>query len=161
MELLLIRHGLPEAVTTDDGAPADPPLSERGHQQAALMASWLKDQHIDQIYSSPMRRASETAKPLAELKQLEPSIRDGVAEYDQQADQYIPVEELKELDYKAWRKLMSGETVGVDFDIFHQEVVRTLNEIVEENRGKKVFHCFELQKKYAIELSCKLFTWRG
>ena len=41
MELILIRHGLPERVETEDGTPADPPLSEVGHEQARRMANWL------------------------------------------------------------------------------------------------------------------------
>ena len=32
LELILIRHGLPERVETEDGTPADPPLSEVGHE---------------------------------------------------------------------------------------------------------------------------------
>ena len=42
MELILIRHGLPLQVETKDGTPADPPLSEVGHQQAQRMAKWLE-----------------------------------------------------------------------------------------------------------------------
>ena len=34
MELMLIRHGLPEKIINEDGAPANPPLSETGHEQA-------------------------------------------------------------------------------------------------------------------------------
>ena len=42
MELILIRHGLPLQVETEDGTPADPPLSEVGHKQAQRMAKWLE-----------------------------------------------------------------------------------------------------------------------
>ena len=89
MELILIRHGLPERVETEDGTPADPPLSEVGHEQARRMANWLEDQHIDHLYSSPMQRAVQTAAPLAALKGLEPELREGVAEYDRHADHYL------------------------------------------------------------------------
>ena len=67
MELILIRHGLPLRIETDDGKPADPDLSDTGHQQAALMAAWLEQEHIDAIYSSPMNRAQQTAEPLAAI----------------------------------------------------------------------------------------------
>ena len=99
MELILIRHGLPLRVKTEDGTPADPPLSDIGHEQAQRMANWLEDEHIDHLYSSPMQRAVQTAAPLAALKGLEPGIKDGVAEYDRNADHYIPVEDLKKTDY--------------------------------------------------------------
>lgn len=81
MELILIRHGLPEKVISEDGAPADPPLSAEGHSQAEKMAAFLKDEKIDRLYSSPMRRAHQTALPLAAVKNLEIELEPGVAEY--------------------------------------------------------------------------------
>ncbi len=138
MELILIRHGLPLHVETDDGAPADPPLSDEGHDQAARMAAWLREHHIDTIYTSPMRRAAETAAPLAEVKGMTAEVRDGIAEYDQDADHYIPVEKLKELDYERWRKMMRGDTEGVDFQAFCSRAINTLEDIISENAGKRV-----------------------
>ena len=138
MELILIRHGLPERVETQDGTPADPPLSETGHEQARRMADWLQDTAIDSLYSSPMRRAVETAAPLSQSKSLTPQLREGVAEFDRKASHYIPVEQLKQDDYESWQRLMRGETAGVDFDRFADEVVSTLNEIISGHRGQTV-----------------------
>lgn len=138
MELILIRHGLPLQVETEDGSPADPPLSEVGHQQAQRMAKWLEGEHIDHLYSSPMRRAVQTAAPLAALKGLEPVLRGGVAEYDRQADHYIPVEDLKKSDYDRWLRIMSGKVVDANFPKFCVEVVTTLNEIIASHPGKTV-----------------------
>ena len=138
MELILIRHGLPLRVKTEDGTPADPPLSDIGHEQAQRMANWLEDEHIDHLYSSPMQRAVQTAAPLAALKGLEPGIKDGVAEYDRNADHYIPVEDLKKTDYARWLRLMRGETDDVNFQKFCLKVIATLNEIIDQHRGKTV-----------------------
>ncbi|MCB1645904.1 MAG: histidine phosphatase family protein [Pseudomonadales bacterium] len=138
MELILIRHGLPEKIINEDGMPADPPLSETGHQQAMKVANWLKNEKIDRIYSSPMRRAWQTAEPLAMEKGLEIVACDEVAEYDQQAEHYIPVEQLKELDYERWQKLMRGEVEDINFPEFVQRVADGLNQIIADNRGKTV-----------------------
>jgi probable phosphoglycerate mutase len=138
MELILIRHVLPLRVKTEDGTPADPPLSDIGHEQAQRMANWLEDEHIDHLYSSPMQRAVQTAAPLAALKGLEPGIKDGVAEYDRNADHYIPVEDLKKTDYARWLRLMRGETDDVNFQKFCLKVIATLNEIIDQHRGKTV-----------------------
>lgn len=138
MELILIRHGLPLRVETDDGTPADPPLSDIGHKQAQRMAKWLAGEHIDHLYSSPMQRAVQTAAPLAALKGLEPELKDGVAEYDRNADHYIPVEDLKKTDYERWLRLMRGETNDVNFQKFGLEVIATLNEIIDRHRGETV-----------------------
>jgi 2,3-bisphosphoglycerate-dependent phosphoglycerate mutase len=138
MELILIRHGLPLQVETTDGTPADPPLSEVGHQQAQRMAKWLEGEHVDHLYSSPMQRAVQTAAPLAALKGLEPVLRDGIAEYDRHADHYIPVEDLKKSDYDRWLRIMSGKIVDINFPKFCVEVVTTLSEIIDSHRGKTV-----------------------
>ena len=137
MELILIRHGLPEKLVNDDGSPADPPLSVEGRSQADKVAAWLERESIDRLYSSPMKRAFETAEPLAGMKQLDIEVRDGVAEYDQHADQYIPVEQLKEVDYERWLRLMKGE-MEVEFAPFAEAVITTLEQIVDDNRGKRV-----------------------
>lgn len=138
MELFLIRHGLPEKIVNDDGTPADPPLSVEGRRQAEKVAAWLEKEHIDRLYSSPMKRAYETAMPIAKLRDLEIVVRDGVAEYDQHAEHYIPVEELKELDYERWQNLMKGEMDEIDFPKFVESVTTSLEQIIEENRGKRV-----------------------
>ena len=138
MELILIRHGLPEKVIRSDGAAADPNLSEQGHRQAAQVADYLKDEQIHRLYSSPMRRAVQTAEPISKTLDLLIEQRDGVAEYDQDANEYIPVEQLKKENYEAWLRLMQGDMVGVDFEAFTKRVVETLETIIQENRGKTV-----------------------
>jgi len=71
MKLLLIRHG--ESV--DDlldcfGGAADWALSEAGKEDAAKLANILKSEPIDHIYSSPMKRAKETAEAINALQQV-------------------------------------------------------------------------------------------
>ena len=137
MDLLLIRHGLPQHIENTDGRPANPPLSERGRQQAQSMADWLSGEPIDRLYSSPMTRASETAQPLARRLGREIELHPGVAEYDRDASAYVPVERLKEVDYERWLRLMQGET-DTDFEAFSGQVIAALEDIVEQNRGRTV-----------------------
>lgn len=137
MELILIRHGLPQKIVNEDGTPADPSLSEIGQRQAARMAEWMHSEQIDRLYSSPMKRAVETAEPLSNIFSLDIEIKDGVAEYDQHTEHYIPVEQLKEIDYERWLRLMRGE-VDSDFDAFSIRVIRDLESIIAENKSKRV-----------------------
>lgn len=65
MEIVLIRHGEPEWVR-DGLAVVDPPLTERGHEQARQLATALADETFDEIYVSPLVRARQTAAPLLE-----------------------------------------------------------------------------------------------
>ena len=137
MELILIRHGLPQHVETSDGSPADPPLSDIGHAQAGQMATWLQHEAIDALYSSPMARAHQTAEPLARAQGLSIELRDGVAEFDQHSDAYVPVEKLKQIDYERWQRLMQGD-LDVDMGAFADTVIETLEEIVKANKGRRV-----------------------
>ncbi len=124
-------------IENEDGKPADPPLSEIGHQQAERMASWLEDEAIESLYSSPMARAYQTAEPLAHRHGLDIQVSDGVAEYDREASTYVPVEKLKEIDHERWLKLMKGD-VDVDFSAFASNVVTSLEHIVQQHRGQRV-----------------------
>ena len=137
MELILIRHGLPQLVENEDGAPVDPPLSDTGRQQAELMANWLAGTSIDYLYTSPMLRARETAAPLEKVKNLKADHREGVAEFDRDSDHYIPSEQLKEIDFERWQRLMRGE-VDIDFPDFCRGVAATLNEIAAGHRGETI-----------------------
>ncbi len=63
MEIVFIRHGEPEWIR--DGLNVDnPPLTERGHRQAARMAEALRNEHFDEVLCSPLWRARQTASPL-------------------------------------------------------------------------------------------------
>jgi len=139
MELLLIRHGLPERVVNDDGRPADPPLSAKGRDQAERVARWLERVPLERLYSSPLLRARETAEPLAVLRGLAVEIEPGVREYDAESALYIPMEELKQDDYPRWKELVSGGYAPeVDFVAFRDEVVRALERIIADNPGRRV-----------------------
>lgn len=139
MEMILVRHGLPVRKVSDDGSPADPPLSEQGRQQAEAAAVWLASERIDRIYASPLRRARETAEPLADRLGLAIELEPRVAEYDRDSESYIPLEELRELDYEAWRDFMSrGYPEGMDLEDFRHGVVSACDEIIRDNAGRRV-----------------------
>jgi probable phosphoglycerate mutase len=63
--ILLVRHGETRE-TAERRYPSlnDLPLSERGRQQAVVLARALKDVRLDAIFSSDTQRAQETAAPL-------------------------------------------------------------------------------------------------
>jgi len=139
MELLLVRHALPLRLSTTDGSPADPPLSEEGREQARRLARWLEREPLDALYSSPLRRALETAEPLAQVRGLETRIEPGVAEFDAEAPHYVPLEELKATDYESWRALVaSGFYLEGDAESFRATVVGALEGVIAANPGMRV-----------------------
>ncbi len=139
MELLIVRHGLPEKVIRHDGTPADPPLDPSGLQQSDLLADYLVKENVDAIYSSPLQRARQTAAPLAARLGLEVAIHDGVAEWDRNSHQYIPIEELKATNLGAWQAMMRGEwTSDLDQELFHRSVVDGFEEIIARHPRQRV-----------------------
>jgi broad specificity phosphatase PhoE len=84
-EVLLIRHGqqyIPDLEKATTGDWIDPPLSEHGQAQAKLLAASLSTLKIDHIFCSPLKRARETAQPMAEMQRLEVEVVNDLREVE-------------------------------------------------------------------------------
>jgi probable phosphoglycerate mutase len=139
MELLLVRHALPVRRELVDGA-ADPELSADGHAQAEHLATYLSSEHLDAIYASPLRRAYQTAAPIAALRSVDVEVCDGVAEYDRLSPDYVPVEELKAENDPRYHAVIGGEWLSVDetADEFRARVVGTVEKLIDDHAGDRV-----------------------
>ena len=139
MEIVLVRHGLPLRVELETGI-ADPELAAEGHEQAEKMATYLGIEDVEAVYVSPLRRALETARPLCKLLGLEAVVSEGVAEFDRNSREYVPVEELRASNDPRWEKLLRGEWDGVDEDpsIFKARVVETVEDMIARHPGGRV-----------------------
>lgn len=117
--ILLIRHGNNDVMKTGlAGRTPGVHLNESGRQQAYMLAGSLADAPIKAIFSSPMERALETARPLAELKGLEVQEKASLIEMDYGDWQGKTFKQLNRL--KLWKQLMvepekvrfpAGETI--------------------------------------------------
>jgi probable phosphoglycerate mutase len=140
LELLLIRHALPVRIDAADG-PADPPLADLGRRQADALAEWLAGEEIGALVTSPMRRARETADPVAARLGLEAEVVDGLAEYDRGSNWYVPIEEMRAEGDPRWAEYLEehwGTERGLDPDGFHAGVVRTVEDLIAAHPGTKV-----------------------
>ena len=139
MELILVRHGLPVRREVVEG-PADPELSVEGHDQSARLANYLATESIDAIYSSPMKRAFQTAEPLALKTSLPISIVDDVAEYDRLSNEYIPIEELRAANDERWHKLVAGgwQSDSDTLDNFRHRVVSSLEQLISQHASQRI-----------------------
>ena len=133
MELLLIRHALPVRIDegTADG-PADPHLSPLGVAQAEALAAWLADEQVDAIWCSPMRRARETAAPVAERARPADHVDEGLSEFDRDAASYIPIEELKAANDPRWYEVPERP------EQFEADVVEAVERVVAAHPGQRV-----------------------
>jgi probable phosphoglycerate mutase len=138
VELILVRHGLPVRKENTDG-PADPELSIDGHAQAALFAAYMMSENVDAIYSSPLRRAVQTAEPLSAAIGVDPILVPGIAEWDQHSNEYIPVEELKAANDPRWLEMAKGGFSSDEIpEDFHNRVLESIEDIIAKHRGDTV-----------------------
>ena len=66
MILYIARHGESLGNTGEDTG-ADPILSKKGRTQAALLGERMKRINLDAVFSSPLKRAVETAIATVEI----------------------------------------------------------------------------------------------
>jgi len=139
MELLLIRHAEPIRVVDAEG-PADPHLHERGVDQAARLARWLEAEELHAVWSSPMRRAVETAEPVASAQGLPVLVDEELAEFDREATEYIPLEELKAARDDRYLAMIEGrlEDWNTDPASFQAGVVAAVERVIERHARQRV-----------------------
>lgn len=79
--LLLIRHGLNDAVGVRLAGQEPIPLNAEGVAQAHRLVERLAGVRIDVIYASPLERARQTAQPLAAARGLDVRDMPGAVEF--------------------------------------------------------------------------------
>jgi broad specificity phosphatase PhoE len=136
VQLLLIRHAQPARVTTH-GRPADPGLPDRGRAQAEALGRWLAHETVDALYTSPQRRARETAAAVGAPLGIEARVDESVAELDRGATEYIPVEELRAAHGAGWMDHVRREW-GASATAFQGGVVDGIERIVSAHPGQVV-----------------------
>lgn len=139
MELLLIRHALPVRRELDQGI-ADPQLSEDGLAQADRLADYLASERIHAVYASPLRRAQQTAAPLARVQGVNITTVDDVAEWDRNSNEYVPVEELKAANDPRWQAMLRGEwNVHEESpDEFNTRCIKAIEGLVSDHSGQTI-----------------------
>lgn len=97
MRLILVRHGQSEANASGIvQGRLDFGLSELGALQARLTAERLKDEAVDRILTSPLKRAADTARVIAEIKGMLAEPEPALMEYDIGAASGLTGPEIRE-----------------------------------------------------------------
>ncbi len=141
--ILLLRHAETAAPDRFHGAESDVGLGERGVRQAENAARFLALAKPEAVYCSGMRRALETARPIAQGLGLEPRVipelherrmgplsgalrQDGWAIYEATKAQWM----AGELD--------ATHEGGESFVMIRDRVVPRIQEIADRHEGKTV-----------------------
>jgi len=93
---LLVRHG--ESFWNRIGVyqgQIDISLSDLGQIQAEAIANRLKDKHLDAIVSSPLRRAADTARKIAQYHDCQVEVQPALAEIHHGVWQGLTAAEVK------------------------------------------------------------------
>ncbi len=120
------------------------PLTGEGIERAKELRDRIKDIHIDVIYSSPIERALTTANIIKGDKSIEVITDDGLMEMcfgDYEGK--ITDEVMKENPNWDISLIMKGNTEltapnGENLAEVRDRVARSMNKIIEENRGKTI-----------------------
>lgn len=140
--LLLVRHAEVEVrYHKIFGGRIDMNLSPRGHEQAAILAKYLRPRKLDALYASPMKRVQQTLAPFLNAGAPQPAI----------------MPDLREVDFGEWTG-MNWEQVSKKFNLlthdwlnhieqgmaregesgaqFRQRVEPCLREIIKKHPGQ-------------------------
>ncbi|MBU0490661.1 MAG: histidine phosphatase family protein [Chloroflexi bacterium] len=144
MRLYLIRHG--ESTWNAEGrfqGQKDPPLSERGQQQARRLAERLRPVPVGAMYASPQQRAWQTALHLADGRDVPLVPHDGLREvrvgifeglvWDEIQVRY-PVE-WERWQAESWHYTIPGAETQ---DEFQQRIWQAITEIVDRHPTEDV-----------------------
>src|SRR5437660_2471183 len=115
LQLVFIRHG--SSTWNDEGriqGQLDPPLSEKGREQAEKLAARLRDETVDALYSSDLQRARSTADAVSgaigKEVALLPELRE-VALGEWEGLNRHEIIERYPAEWKLWRTLPSWDRV--------------------------------------------------
>lgn len=140
--IYLVRHGQ-TAWNKEEifRGRTDVPLDETGLKQAELAGEFFREMEIHKIYSSPLSRALETAKRIAQVHHLEVHSLQGLIDMSFGRWEGRSHKEVKANDkeiYRQWReqphlvRLPGGETL----DEVRARGMAALEEVIHENPGK-------------------------
>ncbi|HEX2912894.1 MAG TPA: histidine phosphatase family protein [Chloroflexia bacterium] len=173
LKLILLRHG---RTAHNFGLRltgwGDPDLDELGREQAEAAAQRLVQEFdIETIYSSPLKRARQTAEPLVRLTGHNPHIRDGLKELNFGEVEGLTMEEIREKHPQLF--VNNPRMDDPDFTwpggesrlVFHTRVDKAMWEIIKHEAGKHktvavVAHGGSIAGFVAELKTGKPFVWR-
>lgn len=135
--IYLVRHGETSFNRDRLGlGRADPPLTDLGRRQAAAVAERLAREPVTQVLASPLARALETARAIADQHALAPDVRAGLTELDAGEADGVPLSELSLRHGEFLQRWMGSAPADVPMPGGEsvRDVARRLAGVIEELR---------------------------
>jgi broad specificity phosphatase PhoE len=141
--LLLIRHGRSADVVPGTPEAHDPELHEQGHQQVRALAGRLAELPIHAVYSSHLKRAVDTARPLAAARGLPVQIIEELEEVrlgDWANGEFRRRAASRDPEWVAWSRTGRWDGIpGCEGDeVFRRRIRRSVDEAIAANSGGTV-----------------------
>ena len=155
-KLILARHG--ETVWNVEKiyrGRTDVNLDEVGIKQAELLGKYLSNWELEAIYSSPLRRALDTANIIAHYQKIGVHIVEGLIDFDYGEWQSLPEQEVKRL-YPAllneWHHnphnvVMPG---GESLEDVSKRAIEVVNDVLSKYQGSVVLVSHRVVNKVLI-----------
>jgi broad specificity phosphatase PhoE len=140
-KLILARHG--ETVWNVEKiyrGRADVNLDEVGIKQAELLGKYLSNWKLEAIYSSPLKRALDTANIVARYQKIGVHVAEGFIDFDYGEWQSLPEEEAKRLYptlHNEWHnnphkvKMPGGESL----EDVRKRAIEVVNDVLPKYQG--------------------------
>ncbi len=142
MKLYLVRHGETDWNRQNKiQGRTDIPLNETGREQAESLARRVKDGYvISAVYTSPQRRAIQTAGVIGEEIGITPVTKRGLEEMSLgkwEGYSWRQVRELFPAEYGIWyqNRRYQLPPEGESYQQLLDRLLEAINEIIAENKG--------------------------
>ena len=138
MEILLVRHGQTEwNVLKKVQGKADIELNEQGIKQAEETRNYLKNEKIDLILCSPLKRAMQTAEIIKQERNIKMIIDERISERDFGEFEGMPNTDFDFNAFWSYKQNLKYDKAENIQDFF-ERVYDFLDSIKNEYTGKRV-----------------------
>ena len=143
-KLIIVRHGEAEGnIRRIFHGWTDSELTQKGHEQAKLLAMSLKDKPIDVLYSSSLKRTMQTAQYIANVKNLPIITNDKLWEInggDWEGRYFADIKETWPKQYDIWENHLYAHAMpnGENVEEFLERLKGEIEYIVEINKDKNI-----------------------
>jgi broad specificity phosphatase PhoE len=155
-EIILVRHGETQwNVQEVFRGRIDIELNETGLRQAELLAEYLSRLKIDAVYSSPLKRALNTAQAIASHHKLEVKISPGLLDFDFGKWQGLSHQEVKRRYKKLYAQWLENPHLirmpdGESLNGVRERALGVVNEVVAKYKGTIVLVSHRVVNKVLI-----------
>lgn len=130
-------------------------LDEVGIKQAELLGKYLSNWELEAIYSSPLKRALDTANIIARCHKIAVYIAEGLIDFDYREWQSLPEQEAKRLYpalHNEWHnnphkvRMPGGESL----EDVRRRAIEVVNEVISKYQGSVVLVSHRVVNKVLI-----------